>query len=150
MRMLIIEDDEQYLGLLARYLDGLADEINIAKTWEEAERFVEVSAIMWIDLIIPPWGEEQGYIKIGEYRERNKNAVIFVVSGLPDNAARDKSLNAGADAYAEKMDVVKQTQVIALMISALMKAQEKGIPESLKFLEKARMLIAEKVNPNPE
>lgn len=147
MKMLIIEDDVIYVGLLERYLEGLADEIIIAKSWEEAKQHIQVAQIMWIDLIIPPHNEDFAIVQIGEIRAQNSNAVIFVVSGVVSPDTKREALAAGADYFAEKMDHITQNQIIALMISALMKAQERGSRESLTFLQRARELINERVNP---
>lgn len=146
MKMLIIEDDILYVGILQRYLEGLTDEIIVAKNWEVAEQFLSVADIMWIDLVVPPHNEKFAIIKIGEIRKANERVVIFVVSGIPDESIGREVIAAGADFFAEKMDMTNQNQVIALMIQALMKAEERG-KDAMKFLQRARQLISERVTP---
>lgn len=148
MKMLIIEDDALYVELLQRYLEGLADEIVVAHNWREAEQHVKDSKIIWVDLVLPPeTTKEQCLLQVGYVRSINARAVIFVVSGVSDPDIPKRSLDAGADYFAHKTDLVTQTQVIALMISSLMMAHERGAEESLRFLDKARMLLNERVNP---
>lgn len=146
MKLLIVEDDPLYASLLERYLEGLADEIAIVDSWEAAEAFVPTAHMMWLDLVIPPHNDDYAFLRIRAFRDINRKAVIFVVSGIPDDTLKEKALQAGADGFAHKMDATSQTQVIALMISALMKVQERGY-DCLKFLQRARELLSERINP---
>lgn len=146
MIMLIIEDDGNYVQLLQRYLEGLADEIVIARSWAQAEPHFATADIMWVDLIIPPHDEDFATIKLREIRQVNPKAVVFVVSGMMGEGIEQKVVEAGADMFAEKFNAMGQKQIIAMMIQALMKAEERG-RDATKFLEKARELLKE--NPSP-
>lgn len=149
MKMLIIEDDDLYVGILERYLEGLTDELIIVENWEDAEKHIPVASIIWADLVIPPHDRDYGILKIGQIRKGNEKAVIFVVSGAPGQDVKLKAESAGADLFVEKAEAIKSTQVIALMISALLKAHERGNGVAVKFLQKARQLLSERVNPQP-
>lgn len=141
MKILIVEDDAGYRDILQRYLNGLGDEIVFTDTWEKAQPHYGAD-VFWLDIFIPPHGEKKIKLEMGIIRATNSHAVIFVVSGLCDPNLKREMIAAGADAFVCKHDVATRSQVIALMLSALMQAEGRGKPAT-KYLQKARELLAE-------
>lgn len=147
IKMLVVEDNALYAGLLDRYLSDLVDELNITSSWSDAERYIADSDIAWIDLVLPPDDAESSIIRIGEVRQKNAQIVIFVVSGMPDDGKAtlaDKARQAGADHFVYKFALGTHDQIIAVMIHALMTLSDRGC-DVAKYLNKARQLLSERV-----
>lgn len=142
VKLLVIEDDPVYLGLLENYLSGLVDELIFAETWEKASKHVDWANIVWLDAILPDANETQALVNIGEVRQRNSNVVIFVVSGVLSPLFPEQAVAAGADLFVPKEDAVLQTQVIALMLQAINRLP--GIDVD-RVNEKARHLLRQRI-----
>lgn len=145
MKVLVIEDDTAYAELIARYLKGLARELIVVGTWEEAEpHILNAVDIYWIDWFISGYADNFTEVKIGQIREDNKEATILVVSGNPMIEAR--ALKAGADLFECKTNLEKQGQVIAILMSALLNARRRGANTEV-FLHLARQFHEELIKP---
>lgn len=145
MKMLVIEDNLIYARLVERYLTGLADKIVIVESWDAAEPHLAGNPnIIWIDLLVPGYDESHALRKVTEVRAVHHEAIILVVSGIPDPTLFERAIAAGADAFMDKLSVASENQIISLLILATMRAKERGI-DTAKFLERAQQFLNERI-----
>lgn len=144
MKVLILEDDPLYGATIRRYLDGLASEpVKLVSTWQEAmKELPQKPDLMWIDLIVPGYDTESSILKVKEVRAANEEATLLVVSGSAESDIERRTREAGADAYANKMDAVNLKQVIALIMLALLHAKIRGASTE-QFLVRAQQFLSE-------
>lgn len=149
MKIVIVEDDVIYSELIQRYVAGLADEVVSFTSWKAAQNYLEEHNfdIGWFDLLLPGDTVDSSLLRITEVHNRNQDTVILVVSGVPELDIEQRALKAGADAYLNKNVAVKRNHVIALIMLALTRANERGV-DTKKLLEKAQQFYNEQVKPN--
>lgn len=140
-RILIIEDDPFFCELVQRDLDGVADTVLTALSWEEAEQhFSGELTVIWADLVIPPEGVEESIEKVRRLRALYPDTVLLVCSGYLTEENRRLLREVGVDGMADKSS--RPGSAIALITLGIMR--DKDITEFSK--DKARQLLADRAN----
>jgi DNA-binding response OmpR family regulator len=101
MRILVVEDDAEIAGLIARDLRGIGytvDSVDLAESGRNAALDVAYTAIV-VDLRLP---DRDGLELVRELRARGVQAPILILTGRRRVADRVAGLEAGADDYLVK------------------------------------------------
>lgn len=136
-RIVILEDDYNFAFLIKSALDGLAKEIVITESWDDALRNAQNGQVIWIDLRMPESPIEVSMERVRSLRKENDQIVIIVGSGFISPKIRADLERAGVDGCFYKGVDFKAQQVGALVIAAMMKATKRSYESHKKMLELA-------------
>lgn len=139
VKLLIVEDDENFARLITRALEGLADEAEVVNDWHKAFIHIETEKddALWADLRMPGTSEEESIERIKMLRESNPKIVIIVGSGFITPHVRSKLNKAGVDAVFYKDAGFKAEQVASLIVLGIMRANMRTPNFYAKLLTKA-------------
>ncbi|HEV2593361.1 MAG TPA: response regulator transcription factor [Gaiellaceae bacterium] len=100
MKVLVVDDEPQFLRTLATNLRGAGYEVDTAATADDALAAARRSApdAVILDLRLPDGSGRD----VAEQLRRASDAPIIVVSAVGDEAEKIAALDAGADDYVEK------------------------------------------------
>jgi DNA-binding NarL/FixJ family response regulator len=117
-RCLVIDDDAVVRVLLRHSLQAAGFDI-VAEAATRAEALDAASSVrpdlVLVDLLL---AGDDGLVTIGDIRAILSDAVIVVVSGLPAREMEAACLQAGADHYAGKSDLIDFGRVLAALLAA--------------------------------
>lgn len=105
MHVLIVEDDPGLAEMIARYLEPVADEVQIAYTMAEAERAMAEAKelhLITLDLNLPDSRVNETLDAIPRLRKVHPDALIIVLTAMVDPHRELEVLDAGADGYMYK------------------------------------------------
>ena len=110
-RILIVEDSPEMAKILERYLRPVAREIIIADSMEHAFSVINAADpfdLVTLDLNLPDSRTEETRERIREIKRTNPDALVVVVTGVVRPEEQAKILEAGADGYVYKVDIMGQ------------------------------------------
>lgn len=104
LQLLVVDDDEQVLELLERYLSGLGCTVATAGEMEEAVALLENRKydVVITDLGLTRFGRAEGVDVVTRARYRWPDLRIIVLTGIPDPQIREACFEAGADVFMRK------------------------------------------------
>ncbi|MDX1630496.1 MAG: response regulator [Thermoanaerobaculia bacterium] len=104
LELLVVDDDEQILELLERYLSGLGCRVATAGEMEEAVALLENRRydVVITDLGLTRFGRAEGVDVVTRARYRWPDLRIIVLTGIPDPQIREACFEAGADVFMRK------------------------------------------------
>lgn len=146
LKLLIIEDDANFSTLVARALEGLADEVERVDNWTQAfiHTNTEKDDAVWADLRMPGTSEEEAIENIAKLRTLNHRIVIVVGSGFITPYVRAKLDQAGCDGVFYKNAGFKAEQVASLIVLGMMRARMRNAAFNDKLLGKALEWLSER------
>lgn len=97
--ILIVEDDENSLELLRRFLTGKGFKAKLARTGEEALELAPLADLVLLDLQIPA---PDGYEVANRLRQRFVELPIIIVTAQTSSLSQVRGFDAGADDYVMK------------------------------------------------
>jgi CheY-like chemotaxis protein len=147
-RILIVEDAPEMAKLLVRYLQPVAREIIVADSMEHA--FAVINAvdpfdIVTLDLNLPDSRTEETRDKIREIKRVNPDALVVVITGVVRPEEQAKILEAGADGYVYKVDIMGQPTKFWQTLSDVMRSVVKTptrYTKNVAIMEKLNSAIA--------
>ena len=98
-KILIVEDDENSLELLRRFLTGKGFKTKLARTGEEALKLAPLADLVLLDLQIPA---PDGYEVANRLRQRFVDLPIIIVTAQTSRLSEVRGFDAGADDYVTK------------------------------------------------
>jgi YesN/AraC family two-component response regulator len=109
MSVLIVDDSEDLRELLSMVIERHPDGWRVVATAAEGEEGIQEARtvqpdLVLLDIAMPVMDGMQALPRI---KEAAPNAVVVMLSGYPFSTAGQGALNAGADGYLEKSDLVK-------------------------------------------
>lgn len=146
LKLLIIEDDENFAQLVVRALDGLVDEAMTVCDWSKALLHIETEKddCLWADLRMPGTSEEDSLEKIEALRKGNPRIVIIVGSGFITPTIRAQLSKAGVDSVFYKNAGFRAEQVASLIVLGIMRAKMRNGTFLDKLLERALGWMSER------
>lgn len=146
LKLLVIEDDPNFAKLVARALEGLADEVETVANWEEAFLHTETKNddAVWADLRMPGTSEEEAIANITKMRMLNFRIVIVVGSGFITPYVRAQLNKAGVDGVFYKDAGFKAEQVASLIVLGMMRARMRNETFNDKLLSRALEWLSER------
>lgn len=101
-RILICEDEKLMVELLTGYLEAIASFIASTDNLHDALELARLDHfnVVILDLRLKKTGKEEAFAAIREFKRHN--AVVVVVSGIPDPRLKEAALAAGADSFVAK------------------------------------------------
>lgn len=109
MKILIIEDDVAFAGLVERFMSEISSDIVIAHSFRDAIKALTVIPlpdVITLDLALPDSDTEKTISQIHVLREANEKSVILVLSGIVTPIDRNRIIQAGADEMLLKNDML--------------------------------------------
>ncbi|PZA07071.1 MULTISPECIES: response regulator transcription factor [unclassified Meiothermus] len=99
--ILVVDDDPSVRGFLRRGFSLEGYTVQLATSGEEGLNLAEAAspALVILDLMMPAL---DGYQTLSRLRVHNPDLPVLLLSGQDDPEARDRLLQAGADAYLTK------------------------------------------------
>jgi len=124
-RILVVEDEPAIAESIAYALrrDGFA--VGIASTLAEAERELEGTDLVVLDLMLP---DGSGFDLLGLARQRGHGVAVIILSSRDDVADRIAALETGADDYVTKP--FSPREIVARVRAVLRRAQPREAPQS--------------------
>jgi two-component system KDP operon response regulator KdpE len=100
-KVLIVDDDEQLVGLLSLTLKKEGYDVACCYTCEDAQENLKISQydLLILDVGLP---DGNGFTLCSQYRSRGLTAPILMLTGESDERSKEKGLDAGADDYLTK------------------------------------------------
>jgi DNA-binding NtrC family response regulator len=146
LKLLIIEDDANMSVLVARALDGLADEVDRVDNWQQAFIHVETEKddVVWADLRMPDSPEYESIGNIAKLRALNRRVVIIVGSGFITPLIRAQLDRAGIDGVFYKSAEFRAEQVASLIVLGMMRARLRNTEFDNRMLTKALEWLSER------
>lgn len=130
LKLIIIEDDENFAYLLRQSLDGLTNDstVQTVNNWQDAFNLIDKNDhdVAWVDLRMPLSSEQQTVVRIENLRKKNPRIVIIVGSGYITPEIRAQLDHAGVDDCFYKSAQYDSRQVASLIVLGLMKAHKRG------------------------
>jgi two-component system catabolic regulation response regulator CreB len=122
-RILVVEDEPAIAESIAYALrrDGFA--VGIASTLAEAERELEGTDLVVLDLMLP---DGSGFDLLGLARQRAHGVAVIILSSRDDVADRIAALETGADDYVTKP--FSPREIVARVRAVLRRAQPREAP----------------------
>ncbi len=155
MRFLIVEDQPSMAVLLKRYLQPLAQKVDIVHSWEEAMKataIVDAYDIVTLDLNLGDSNAEKTIAGINDLRKHNSALVVIVVTGVMNLKDAERIFQAGADGFLAKenvslhsSDFLRNMQEVAASIIA----NPKNYQRNVTFLEAMCMRIGKMLSDKP-
>lgn len=146
LKLIVIEDDENFARLVARALDGLVESAERVANWREA--FLHISTekddVAWVDLRMPGTSEEESIQNITKLRHENHRIVIVVGSGFVTPHVRAKLDRAGVDGCFYKDAGFRAEQVASLIVLGMMRARMRNEAFNDKLLARALEWLSER------
>ncbi len=146
LKVLIVEDDDNFAKLIRSALDGLADEISVVSDWTKA--FLHISTekddVLWADLRMPGTFEQEAIENIETVRAANPRMVIVVGSGYITPIIRAQLNKAGVDSVFYKDAGFRVEQVASLIVLGIMRAKMRNGTFLDKLLTKALEWMSER------
>ena len=101
LKLLIVDDDENLVGLLSNTLKKEGYMVDWSFTKEEAEENLKIAQydILILDVTLP---DGNGFALCRQYRARGLTAPILMLTGENDERSKEKGLDSGADDYLTK------------------------------------------------
>jgi YesN/AraC family two-component response regulator len=109
MSVLIVDDSEDLRELLSMVIERHPDGWRVVATAAEGEEGIHEARTVQPDLVLLDIAMPvmDGMQALPHIKEAAPNAVVVMLSGYPFSTAGQGALNAGADGYLEKSDLVK-------------------------------------------
>ena len=109
LKVLIVDDSEDLRDLLSLVIDRHPHGWHVVATAADGQQAIQVAGsnqpdLVLLDIAMPVM---DGMQALPHIREAAPNAVVVMLSGYPFSTAGQGALNAGADGYLEKSDLVK-------------------------------------------
>lgn len=148
MTIMVVEDEPSIAGLWARYLRPLADGVDIRMAGDLADALRQMAKLpppdlVLLDLKMPGTTPENTLRHIADLREHNPNAVVLVITGVPDETLPEMSRRMGANDFAQKTAVNTQDALLAAIrrcYARLAVPDEPAFARSLEILTKLNNL----------
>lgn len=129
MTTLIVEDDQNCRRFIVEAISALCEDILTTGKLSEAMTLLDTHIdAVWLDLVLEDAGAAETIASIPIIRERSPKATLIVVSGYGERY-REEAMQAGADAYASKVDLhgFQRQAVATLFMKASVRAMERGV-----------------------
>lgn len=139
IRVIVIEDDENFAQLIGMTLTGLIEPISIVDNWEAAFEMIESERhdVAWADLRMPMSHEAETVLRIAHLRKINPDIVIIVGSGYLTPALQAELHRAGTDGIFFKGDRYDPKRVATLIVLGLMRVKKRSVKFNDQLLLKA-------------
>lgn len=131
MIVLIVEDQESVSRIYQGFVQSLATEIRVAydiKTALALMRKEPNPELVLLDLRLPDSDQDETLSHVKDLRAINPEVVILVISGLHNRNLGKLSIDAGADAFREKLEITTQTNLFRAIFETLDARIRSGIP----------------------
>lgn len=149
VRILILDDEEQMVEILKRYLEPLASKIDTVEHLADAINMARTGKYNVIiqDIRLQHTGKSEALLAIREFKRFG--AAVVVVSGVPDPALKDEVLAAGADVFVPKdQDFGKRAMLMAASVATLkLPAGSYRSDSYLQHVELLRRMVEEPETP---
>jgi len=138
IKIIVIEDDANYAEMIQGALTGIADEIIICETWEQAQlAFEKKPNVLWVDLAVPGTDPDSVAKRIAGVRQSDGELIIVVASGYLTPERRAQLGAAGVDFMDNKMNRVNPLQIASLIILGMLAAKRRGARTIGPYLDRA-------------
>jgi DNA-binding response OmpR family regulator len=119
-KILIVEDEVEIVNLITKRLDTEKYDITVAYSGDEGLRLIQSTSydLLSLDIMLP---SVDGLIICKAVREKDKDALIIIVSALDLDEKKEKAYALGADDYISKPFSPK---LVALKIEALLQRRK--------------------------
>lgn len=144
MRILIIEDEEEMVDLLRRFLEPLASQIDTTEHLHVALEMARTGRYNVIiqDVRLELTGKQEALLAIKEFKQID--AAVVVVSGLPDATLKEEVLAAGAYAFVPKdSNFGRQAMLMATHVATLKLPSSNKSDSYLQHVELLRRLVTQ-------
>lgn len=122
MVIYLVEDEQDLLEIVKRYLEKEGFKVKTFLTGEEAIRYASDNVDLWIlDIMLP--GEVNGYDLIEAIKEQNPHAATIFASARDQDIDKIKGLELGSDDYIAKPYSPRE---LVLRVKAILKRSQKS------------------------
>lgn len=153
MKILIIEDDDAFAGLVERFMSEISTDIVIAHSFRDAISVLTVIPLpdlITLDLSLPDSNTEATISRIHVLREANEKSVILVLSGIVTGVDKQRIIDSGADDLLLKQEMMPMGPKGKGFLANLSLAVSSLVKQPVRYQANVRILelLAERLAKN--
>lgn len=134
----VLEDDLNLATILVRNLLEVFEEVHHFTYLHDLQAYrasvAECPALVWADLKLPGSTVPEVFGELREVRGCCPDAIIVVMTGMPDSSVRQQAKEAGADEVVTKPIQMSVLDMVRLIFVGAINAMQRGSSSSQRVL----------------